>query len=121
MKETMFEFVELLRPELWRYERSHSGCELFKKHSTVICYKIETYFDFPPEPILEYFRIPEKRMQWDENFEILKCVKELEMSIQMYYIKMKSNWPMGNRDLLLCFQAIEVDRTYYVCGKSVEH
>jgi len=44
------------------------------------------------------------------------------MNTSIVYVKMKSQWPLGNRELLLLFQGHKFpDGRAYIAGKSTEH
>jgi hypothetical protein len=120
----MLEFIDLMNDDYWVFEKNYSNCEVlrFKNDRNLPAYRIDTVFDFPPELVFDYMKIIDKRKTWDGSFDEVNIVKEYKMNTQLVYAKLKSQWPMGNREILLCFQAIFAGPgTFYLAGKSVEH
>lgn len=70
----------------------------------MVVFRVETKFDYPPRVVFEHFRNLELRMAWDgANYESLNKVKDYEMQTELYHVRLKQQWPLGNRDLILVF------------------
>jgi hypothetical protein len=50
-------------------------------------------------------------MEWDESIESLEFIREFKMSTALLYVKLKAQWPLGARDVLLVFQCITNPKT----------
>jgi len=121
----MMDLLELLKPQLWVFEKSYHGCDLYRRddNKNQVAFRVETRFPYPPSVLFEYFRNLEKRMIWDgHNYESLNQVKTFEMNTFIYLVNLKKQWPLGNRDLLLLFQGLQTpDGSIYLASKSTEH
>eukprot|EP00347_Sterkiella_histriomuscorum_P022171 403331430 len=124
-KANLYELIELLKPDSWVFEKTYQKCDLYvrQNHQNLVGFRCETTFDYPPMRVLDFIRNLEIRMMWDgQNYEALKQVKEYAMNTQMYHIKLKQQWPLGNRDILLLFQAIPLPNgDIYLAAKSTTH
>lgn len=60
----MFEFVALLRPDLWKLDKKASGCDLYRKEggSDNPCFRLHCVIDWPPEIAFEFIKDPVKRI-----------------------------------------------------------
>jgi hypothetical protein len=97
----------------WTFYKQSKGCDMFLKKggSMYSCFRVNTDFDFPPELVFEHIRDIPKRMEWDEGYESLKFIREFKMSTALLYVKVKAQWPLGARDVLLVFQGITHPKT----------
>ena len=96
---------------------------LKKGGSSYSCFRVNTDFDFPPNIVLNHIKDIPKRMEWDEGYESLKFIREFKMSTALLYVKVKAQWPLGPREVLLVFQGITHPQSgsIYLGSFSVEH
>lgn len=78
----MMDFLEQIKPLNWQKDQTTNGCEISSKvgGSPNVCFKVDFEIDFPPELVFDYVKDTEKRVQWDQNYDSLKSVKEYPMN-----------------------------------------
>lgn len=68
------------------------------------CFRVITEFDFPPTLVVQYCSEIEKRMMWDEDYDYLNFVRKYKLDTTILHVKVKAQWPLGPREVLLLFQ-----------------
>lgn len=92
--------------------------------TSMVFYRVDTVFeDFSPNVIKDHIAELDLRLEWDgQNFDKLEDVVRFPMRTQLIYVKLKSQWPLGHRDLLLNYYGLQTpDGNIYIAGQSVEH
>jgi hypothetical protein len=89
----------------------------------MVYHKIETRFEFPPELVIDYFVNLERRWLFDgQNYESIQSVRHYQLNTQIIQVKLKQQWPLGNRDLLLLFHGFQLpNKNIILTSQSVEH
>ena len=106
----------------WKYVKTSRDCDLFFKKSDVVCFRVRTEMDFPPELVMFYCKDISKRYAWDDGYEHLELVREYKMNTAILHVILKAQWPVGAREALLVFQGIIFpEGSIYLGSKSVEH
>ena len=116
--------MDILKDLKWTYERTLNKCEIYSmdsKHNYPY-YGVSTTFEYPPEFVFDYFKDVEKRKIWDgHNYEHIEVFQECPLNTALLYVKLKVQWPLGTRDLLLNFQVLFDQGKIYMAGKSETH
>ncbi|CDW84076.1 serine threonine protein kinase [Stylonychia lemnae] len=121
----MHELMELIKPDGWLFEKTYNKVDLYVRegNKTLVAFRGEARFDYPPDVVIEFLRNIDLRVMWDgQNFESINKVKDFGMETYIYYVRLKQQWPLGNRDLLLLFQGWQSeDGTIYLASKLTQH
>jgi START domain len=96
---------------------------LKKGGSPLSCFRVNTDFDFPPQLVLDYISDIPKRMSWEDGYDSLNFIRKFRMQTALLHVKVKAQWPLGARDVLLIFQGITnpENGSIYLGSYSVEH
>ena len=94
-----------------------------KGGSSFSCFRVNVEFDFPPALVLDHCRDIPKRLAWDDGYDSLYFLREFSHNTSILFVKVKAQWPLGARDVLLLFQGVidPVSGSIYLGSFSTEH
>lgn len=124
-RQTYLQFLDYLNSDKWVLEKTTNQCELYRIdiQTNYVFYRVDTEFEVPPSVLKDYIADLDLRTSWEgANFDKLEDFKRYPMGTQIVYVKLKSQWPLGNRELLLNYYGLErSDGKIYIAGQSIEH
>lgn len=92
----------------WKYWKTKNECRIYHREAqkNIPSYRIDTDFpDIPYDVVFNELEDLEKQKNWGgDKFDELYYLKSYSMNTRIVYSKLKSQWPLGNRDLMNVYQ-----------------
>ena len=83
-------------------------------------FKIFCNINKPAEQIVDFFWDISNKPLWDRTSAEISTIKSFSDDFRIVYEKIKTPWPVSNRDYVIAQKRIQTEYGFLVVGKSIE-
>ncbi len=101
---------------------NENGFKYSTKESPYSYFKVEGVLDFPIEKVVKFLSTPEKRIQYDQNYERYELIRCYGVDTNIYYGALKNTVMLSSRDCLVAKMTLkEPNGTVHLSEVSCDH